>query len=189
MSQDKAGMGEQRKAMRSTWFMVQRCKVVDAPRFALLGWTPGRGLQGQGRREVSRLKIHLFHEKGAQITAWGTLCAATKKGREVAKVGTICLGRGISLHGGREPVPSICQMLRAVPWVSSKQPRLWEAVYWDNPWISTQIFRNSEEVAVPGRLGETACPATARTRWVRSLCLGARDRIRLSLSPGTLGSQ
>lgn len=68
--------------------MVQPCKVVDAPRFALLGWTPGRGLQGQGRREVSRLKIHLFHEKGAQITAWGTLCAATKKGREVAKVGT-----------------------------------------------------------------------------------------------------
>lgn len=38
------------------------------------------------------------------------------------KWGPICLGRGISLCGGREPVPSICQMLRAVPWVSSKQP-------------------------------------------------------------------
>ena len=38
------------------------------------------------------------------------------------KWGPICLGQGISLCGGQEPVPSIRQMLRAEPRVSSKQP-------------------------------------------------------------------
>ena len=81
-------MDEQRKATGSIWLVVQSCEVVDAPRSPFLGWTSGRGLQGQGGRGVSRLKIHLCCEKEAQIAAWGTLHTATKKGREVGKVGT-----------------------------------------------------------------------------------------------------
>lgn len=86
--------------------MVQPCKVVDAPRSALLGWTPGRGLQGQSGRGVSRLKVHSCHEKGPQTAAWGTLCAATKKGREVGKVGTHLSGvRHLPVRGsGAHPL-------------------------------------------------------------------------------------
>lgn len=139
--------------------------------------------------EFLNLKFIGGMKRGLRSQHEGLYVQPRRRGGSWGKWGPSVCGEASPRMGVRSSSPPYirCSVLNLGCPANSRD--LGKQFFWDNPWISRQIFRNSEEAVVPGKLGETACPTTVRTQRVRSSYLGAGDHGGLSLSLGTLGSQ
>lgn len=103
-------MSEQRRAMGGIWWMF--CSLFS------WGGCQAGGWKDRVEGEFLDSKILRVMKRELRSQHGGLYVQPQRRAGRWRKRGPIC----ISLRGGQDPVPSVCQVLRAEPPVSSKQP-------------------------------------------------------------------